>query len=614
MQKHYNYLDIDLDNKNNYRRLSAIQGDIKSRYILVNLYSNNLAYDLSDCTVKIYGLKRDKTIFFNNAVVKNSKLGQFEIELTNQALAVPGELKIQILVLGVAGEKLTSSAFFIDVGESIIDENAIESTNEFGALTESLTKVNEWDKYFEETSGKIEEKYTERLNEVDSQIKDIEKSTLSYLNAVEIGCDNKGITDCTTIIQDSLDKGYSVFFPNGIYKTGLINMKTNTKILGETKTGVVFKCDDTSVKAVIYSNKSNHDYQVENISINANYETNAIMLENTGEYEVQDLEIKLNNIKIVKAKTGLLAEIGRGSEFTAITAGDCLLDGIAIKTTDLTLNNSITAMCGRNGILVTQANNSINNCKTFMSGMSAGYGAGFKIQGSFNRIIGCEAQQNKYENLYLQNANGCIITGTILDGAGYKSDTNMEYQDEGNGNLIPISSLRIYNSKNNIIDIAIVNGRLDCNSKSAFYCQYSKSDLKNNIKFTTFNTSSRDFIEYIIDDENNYFENNDVKINGVSKVSKTWNVPTVYNNEVSISYGGYIVKDNICYVTISVKALNTYTWATEILTGFPIPINRIQLSISNSNNTAYIRTDGQMWLSNLSANENYIISGSYLIN
>lgn len=182
MQKHYNYLDIDLDNKNNYRRLNAMQGDIKTRYLLVNLYSNNLAYDLSNCTVKIYGLKRDKTIFFNNAVITNEKLGQFEIELTNQALAVAGELKIQILVLGAAGEKLTSSAFFIDVGESIIDENAIESANEFNALTESLTKVNEWDSYFEETSGKIEEKYTERLNSVDSQIKDntLNKNSKEY--------------------------------------------------------------------------------------------------------------------------------------------------------------------------------------------------------------------------------------------------------------------------------------------------------------------------------------------------------------------------------------------------------------------------------------------------
>ena len=226
MQKHYSYLDIDLDNKNNYRRLNAMQGDIKSRYILVNLYSNNLAYDLSNCTVKIYGIKRDKTIFFNNAVIKNEKVGQFEIELTNQALAVAGELKIQILVLGTSGEKLTSSAFFIDVGESIIDENAIESTNEFGALTESLTKVNEWDSYFEETSGKIEEKYTERLNSVDSQIKEIEKKftevNVKYPPIPLVGAKGDGMTDDYEVIQNILNYCFNndimnIYIPEGTY-------------------------------------------------------------------------------------------------------------------------------------------------------------------------------------------------------------------------------------------------------------------------------------------------------------------------------------------------------------------------------------------------------------
>ena len=176
MQKHYNYLDIDLDSKN-YRRLNAMQGDIKSRYILVNLYSNNLAYDLSSCTVKIYGLKRDKTIFFNNAVIKNAKLGQFEIELTNQALAVAGELKIQILVLGAAGEKLSSSAFFIDVGESIIDENAIESTNEFNVFTQAMKDFQKWDGKFKEKYDGLEAEYAENITELGSQIKDIPKQT-----------------------------------------------------------------------------------------------------------------------------------------------------------------------------------------------------------------------------------------------------------------------------------------------------------------------------------------------------------------------------------------------------------------------------------------------------
>lgn len=169
MQKHYSYLTIDLGKKI-YNKIKVVQGDIKSRYIVANLISNNTYYDLSDCTVKVYGIKKDNTKIFNSATIIDAKQGQFEIELTNQALAISGDLKLQILILGASRERLTSFSFFIEVVETIVDDAAIESTNEFGALLEGLSKLDEWDKYFKETSEKIEEKYTERLNSLDKKI------------------------------------------------------------------------------------------------------------------------------------------------------------------------------------------------------------------------------------------------------------------------------------------------------------------------------------------------------------------------------------------------------------------------------------------------------------
>ena len=61
MNKSYQYLDIDV-NKKIHRRLRAVQGDAKSRYILVSLYNNSMAFDLSNCSVKIFGVKSDKKI------------------------------------------------------------------------------------------------------------------------------------------------------------------------------------------------------------------------------------------------------------------------------------------------------------------------------------------------------------------------------------------------------------------------------------------------------------------------------------------------------------------------------------------------------------------------
>lgn len=144
----YQYLDIDI-NKKTYKRLRAVQGDSKSRYILASLYDNSKAYNLSNCSVKVFGCKSDKKIFFNYATVTDATNGKFKIELTNQALAVAGELQIQILILGSNQERLTSFVFYIDIEKSIVSDDVIESTNEFRALTGALSQVEEWNGYFE---------------------------------------------------------------------------------------------------------------------------------------------------------------------------------------------------------------------------------------------------------------------------------------------------------------------------------------------------------------------------------------------------------------------------------------------------------------------------------
>ena len=179
MNKSYQYLDIDI-NKKIYRRLNAIQGDTKSRYILVSLYNNSMPFDLSNCSVKIFGVKSDKKIFFNYANIIDTSKGQFEIELTSQALAVNGELQIQILVLGANQERLTTCTFFIDVDRTIVDDNAIQSENEFTALTKGLADLAEYDIYKNNILKHDENliKHENKLNEVSSQLGHMENRNI----------------------------------------------------------------------------------------------------------------------------------------------------------------------------------------------------------------------------------------------------------------------------------------------------------------------------------------------------------------------------------------------------------------------------------------------------
>lgn len=189
-------------NEDFYDRIKVKQNDT-ARYLLFNLLDNGVPFSLENKTVRVYGLKPDGTKVFNNLTIINAAKGLAELQLTTQMLVKPGCLKLE-LVIYEATDILSTTKFDIDIISCIRDDGAIESTNEFSALTLGLSKLDEWDKYFKETSGAIEEKYTERLNGIASSL---EKRVKYYLNYSDM------------VSDDSLKNGQSIrlfgyYYPN----------------------------------------------------------------------------------------------------------------------------------------------------------------------------------------------------------------------------------------------------------------------------------------------------------------------------------------------------------------------------------------------------------------
>ena len=157
-------------NKDIYDPIKVKQNDT-ARYLLFNLLDNRVPFSLENKTVRVYGVKPDGTKVFNNLTIVDANRGLAELQLTTQMLIRPGCLKLE-LVIYEATDILSTTKFDIDIISCLRDDEAIESTNEFSALTLGLSKLDEWDKYFKETSGAIEEKYTERLNGIDSSLEE----------------------------------------------------------------------------------------------------------------------------------------------------------------------------------------------------------------------------------------------------------------------------------------------------------------------------------------------------------------------------------------------------------------------------------------------------------
>ena len=203
-------INLEID-KDIYNPIQVKQNDT-ARYLLFNLLDNGVPFSLENKTVRVYGVKPDGTKVFNNLTIVNAQGGLAELQLTSQMLAKSGWLKLE-LVIYEATDILSTIKFDIDVIASLREDAAIESTNEFSALTLGLSKLDEWDKYFKETSGAIEEKYTERLNGIASSLEEtniqvnnkVEKVVGKGLSTNDYTTDDKNLV---SLIPNKVEKAY----------------------------------------------------------------------------------------------------------------------------------------------------------------------------------------------------------------------------------------------------------------------------------------------------------------------------------------------------------------------------------------------------------------------
>lgn len=546
------------------------------------------------------------------------------VDLDSDFTNVSGDARIQI-VLEKEGKITGSWTIYSRIKQGALYKS--KDTKSKADITEELIKtVNEAVAVKEETENLIATGGAATKGDIASvneRLDNITPYKTEFINVILIGCDNTGVNDCTSILQEYIDNGYSLFFPEGKYKCNLI-MKPQITLCGEGL-GLVTLIPNNKNVDVIKADLSVYNYTIKDLTIDGlntmgtqSYTGHGIYLSNEGSLAQQDLEPHLENIKIVNVIDGLKVDEGvRGGLFKNIKAGACVI-GINHLSTDCIFTDCVTAQTQKHGIFILKSNNTLVSCKAFIAGLGKVEGAGIKVQGSYNRVINCESQQNVFECLHLQNANSNIIQGCILDGSGYNSKTwfpDLTYTETGGA--VPISILRIYNSNSNIIDCAIINGRIDSYAKCGLYNQYVGSDSNNDIRLSIIDTdtaTTKPFTNYQLDDTNKYFKNNRVIINSTMMQNKSWSVPSVMDNDVEILGGGYIVKDGICYINLKFKGLNTYTWDNEVLQGLPVPLmNSISIASNLLDREIVIEGNKMIVRKGITTNFTYKVTACYII-
>lgn len=129
-------ITIDLINPYPLLNFNLKQGD-SGRGILVTVTANGANVEFTTETVNIYIKKPDGNIIYNACTVSGN---QVRAMFTNQALAVAGKAQVELEIVS-QDDTISTPIACIDIFPTNIDSEAIESSNEFTALTEALNKV-----------------------------------------------------------------------------------------------------------------------------------------------------------------------------------------------------------------------------------------------------------------------------------------------------------------------------------------------------------------------------------------------------------------------------------------------------------------------------------------
>lgn len=166
--------------------LYAVSGEYNSREFIFNVIEKdgtqltnsnaeviNKMLDLTGYIPRLYILKPDNTVSFIEGNLIDAVSGKISFTLSSQSVAAAGVSECNI-ILTSDNKDLRIIGINLTVNKSIINDNAIESSNDFPALQTALFTVSQYDNRIKAVEGRADV-VEEHLLNLDDRITPIEK-------------------------------------------------------------------------------------------------------------------------------------------------------------------------------------------------------------------------------------------------------------------------------------------------------------------------------------------------------------------------------------------------------------------------------------------------------
>ena len=197
------------------------QADNLSRVLRCQLVNNGKPVNLKGSQLLLYVVKTDYKQCVINGVINEGKTGIVDFELTEQSLILAEEIQCEIVKIDEGDVLLSFPIFKIGIDGALYDNELVESTNEFSALTALISNVASWESRFVGECERIEKEFDGKIGDVNAQL--FQKADKSQIGSPLVASDTSEMTDTTKIYVNTTDGNWYSFNGKAWVSGGLYN-------------------------------------------------------------------------------------------------------------------------------------------------------------------------------------------------------------------------------------------------------------------------------------------------------------------------------------------------------------------------------------------------------
>lgn len=194
--------------------------ELDNAILRLSLYKNSIPFDIDGQNIKLGAKTSDGIIEQVDGFTINAN--ELDIELKNSIL-VPGTVEID-LELKDANGIMTTASFFINVESRVLNNSAVQATNEFDTFTKTVEKIEE--DYTGLRRIIIDENQAanlqDQVNKTNEQLEQIENKKIDGLDIRIFGVVGDGVADDTQSIQKAIEFIHNNVKNNGLHKVSTL--------------------------------------------------------------------------------------------------------------------------------------------------------------------------------------------------------------------------------------------------------------------------------------------------------------------------------------------------------------------------------------------------------